>query len=548
MFKNPNYVYGPKDAVFPARLHIGDYILSCMVNYGDKIALEHVATGEILRYSEIVQKCMNTAISLGHLGVKKGQVVAICSENRKEYWAALTGILCASAVVTTINPAYVEGEIRHAIQISKPSCIICSPLAYKTHGKTLKSLKQIRKIIIFGNERIDNAIPFDDLSVPVVDDSAGDVFVDNRLRRNVRYNEFEVADVVGQVDTAFISYSSGTTGMPKGVMLTHANVISACTLVTHEDLMQRVLSITPWFHAMGLMGTIIGLCKGRSALYMPRFEPDLYLRTIEKYKIKYLPVVPPVVVMIGKTQGEYDLSSVEHIYSGGAPLHKETIDLIKAKLPKVHILQGYGMTEATLAVTRDNNAEVLRLKPGSVGTAVSNAIVKIADIETRQALGPNQPGELCVKGPMIMKGYVGKDRNEDFDEEGFFRTGDIAYYDEDGFFFIVDRLKELIKYKAFQVAPAELESLLLKHESVKDAGVVGLPDTAAGELPLAFVVKQPGAQVTEKEIQQFIADKVSNPKRLRGGVRFVEEIPKNPSGKILRKELKKMAKKVKSKL
>ncbi|CAG9794306.1 unnamed protein product [Diatraea saccharalis] len=204
------------------------------------------------------------------------------------------------------------------------------------------------------------------------------------------------------------------------------------------------------------------------------------------------------------------------------------------------------MTESTLAVLK-GTPDGLQ-KPGSVGVVAPGITIKVVDVETRQPLGPNQTGELCIKGPLIMKGYVGIDNKEVFDSEGFFPSGDIGYYDDDKYFFIVDRLKELIKYKGFQVAPAELEGLLLKHEAVRDAGVVGVYDKAAGEVPLAFVVTQPDKKVTEKKLQQYVAERLSNPKHLRGGVRFISEIPKNPSGKIIRRQLRKMAKEVRSKI
>ncbi|KAH9634720.1 hypothetical protein HF086_015593 [Spodoptera exigua] len=223
-----------------------------------------------------------------------------------------------------------------------------------------------------------------------------------------------------------------------------------------------------------------------------------------------LTVVPSILVSICKHQTEkYDLSSVQFIMSGAAPLRKDTIAAVHEKFPNlVMVMQGYGATELTLGVLGFFPDSARHDKVGSVGVVVPNSVLKVADLETGKPLGPNQRGELCVKGELLMKGYLGRDRGDELDSEGFYRTGDIAYYDEDGYFFIVDRQKELIKYKGYQVPPAELEAVLLQHEGIRDAAVIGLEDKDAGELPLAFVVRLPGSNVTEQEVKDFVAERI----------------------------------------
>lgn len=258
---------------------------------------------------------------------------------------------------------------------------------------------------------------------------------------------------------------------------------------------------------------------------------------MQKYKIKSIAVVPPILVFLSKSPivDKFDLSSLLEVGCGAAPLSSEVQQEFQKSFKNVRIRQGYGMTETTLVVTWT----VDTLKSGSVGKVQSGVKAKVID-ENGKSLGPNQKGELCFKGKNMMKGYIGNKKvtKETIDENGWLHTGDIGYYDEDKDFFIVDRMKELIKYKAYQVPPAEIEALLLIHPKINDAGVIGIPDQDAGELPMAFVVKKPGMEVSEKEIIEFIEKNVSNPKRLRGGVRFVNEIPKNPSGKILRRLLR----------
>ncbi|XP_052743142.1 uncharacterized protein LOC112057207 [Bicyclus anynana] len=542
MIKNPKYIYGPIDRYVPASLNFGEFVLNKIQENSDTVALINGATNEVLTYGEMAQEAMNIAVSLRRMGIRKGDVIAVSSENRREFWSSIIGVICSGAVATTINIGYTNDELRHVCGISNPKYIFLSPLAYKTHAKIYKTLPYLKKIILFGDDRPANVVLYKDIAVP--SDGANIPKGGYRLTENVKFEEFLPADVDGTNDTLFILYSSGTTGLPKGVVITHHNIVTLCSPnVAFPPL--KGLTITPWYHTMGLVSTLGGFTRGTTTVYLPKFDVDLYLKTIEKYQVSQLTVVPAVLIALCKSKSTYDTSTVSVVYCGAAPLYEETAKAVRDRFPSVQaLLQGYGMTETTLAITMNWNPE----KIGSVGNVISHTIAKVVNPETREALGPNQEGEICVKGAMIMKGYIGKDRKEDFDDEGFLKTGDIGYYDEDQYFYIVDRLKELIKYKAYQVPPAEIEAVLLKHPSIREAGVVGIPDPAAGEVPLAFVVLQPGVTLTQKEIQDYVAERLSNPKHLRGGVRFIDEVPKNQTGKILRRELRKIAKSRKSKL
>ncbi|XP_050358862.1 uncharacterized protein LOC126779080 [Nymphalis io] len=527
MLKNPLYVYGDELVEVPSHLNFGQFIVTTMWNHGDKVAMINGVTHERLSYRDIVKDAMNIAVSLTRIGVKRGDIIAICSENTQEYWSTFIGISCTGATFTPTNLAYTKDELIHVLNISKPKMIFCSQLAYKIHEKTLRSLSYMEKIILFGTDRPPYTLLYNDLA---------------KDNRNLTLENFQTADVIGQTDTAVILYSSGTTGLPKGVMLTHLNMLTTCNMSSTVNPKESSLTITPWYHTMGLMGNLRIFASGSFFVYLPKFESGLYLKTIERYQISQIVVAPPVLVALCKYQANYDVSTVKQVYSGAAPLRSDTIRAVTDRFPNVSsVLQGYGMTEATLGVTRDTYDKAHLSKTGSVGRVISSFIIKVVDIETRTPLGVNQPGEIYVKGPSVMKGYVGKDGKEDFDDEGFFKTGDIGYYDEDKCFFIVDRLKELIKYKGYQVPPAEIEAVLLQHPSVRDAGVVGIPHADAGEVPRAFIVVQPEANLTEDDIKNLVKQKLSNPKHLRGGVQFIKEIPKNASGKILRRKLREMA-------
>lgn len=308
---------------------------------------------------------------------------------------------------------------------------------------------------------------------------------------------------------------------------------------------------------------------GTRLVYLPKFEENLFLSAIEvvlevqskiyksnsilfslpqKHRVMLAFMVPPLMVFLAKHPivDKYDLSSLMVLICGAAPLSRETEDQIKERIGVPFIRQGYGLSESTLSVLVQNDDFC---KPGSVGVLKVGIYAKVIDPDTGKHLGPNERGELCFKGDGIMKGYIGDTKStQTAIRDGWLHTGDIGYFDDEFEFFIVDRIKELIKYKGFQVPPAEIEALLLTNDKIKDAAVIGKPDEEAGELPMAFVVKQANVELTSEDVIKFVNDRASPAKRLRGGVIFLDEIPKNPSGKILRRVLREMLKKQKSKL
>lgn len=276
---------------------------------------------------------------------------------------------------------------------------------------------------------------------------------------------------------------------------------------------------------------------------MQKYEILSFLGLMQRFKVTYGPFVPPIVLAIAKSEkvDDYDLSSVRMVQSGAAPLGKDVEEAVSAKFPNATLGQGYGMTEAgpVLALCLAFAKEPFEVKSGACGTVVRNAEMKIVDPETENSLPRNQPGEICIRGDQIMKGYLNDPEATErtIDKGGWLHTGDIGYIDDDDELFIVDRLKEIIKYNGFQVAPAEIEALLLNHPNISDAAVVGMTDESAGEVPVAFVVKSNGSQITEEEIKQYISKQVVYYKRIKR-VFFTDSIPKAPSGKILRKDLR----------
>ncbi|CAB3240784.1 unnamed protein product [Arctia plantaginis] len=526
-------IYGDQNFMIPSHMNCGKFFIDKLLKSKEKIALINGATGETITFGDMVQRIVNTAGALTRLGIKRDDVVGVCSENRMEYLITAIAIWCSGATATFLNSGYSKNEMVHSVNISKPKYVFMSPDTYKNYYETILNTNIVEKFFAFGSAVSDPKLTsFDEFSRTYVD-----------------VQHFRPpTDTNGLARTALILYSSGTTGLPKGVKLTHFNLITSGSHPDQVNKDLRCLTIAPWSNTVGIMCTLDNLKNQRTVIFLSKFREEQYLQCIATHKAGLLLVVPPLVVMLTKSSiiQNYDTTSVELMYCGGAPLDLAVMLETKRRFPNlVRILQGYGMTESTGVLTEESTNS---FKEGSVGRVALGNIVKVADVETGKTLGPRQEGEVRIKGPSLFGGYIGKNINDDLDEDGFFKTGDICYYDEDGYFFFVDRIKELIKYKAGQVSPSELEALLLQHPAVKDVGVVGKPDPLVGELPTAFIVKKPGVHVTQKELIDFVAGKVSSWKQLRGGVHFIKEIPKVASGKILRRILRDMLKKPVSKL
>ncbi|KAK9872493.1 hypothetical protein WA026_017959 [Henosepilachna vigintioctopunctata] len=436
-----------------------------------------------------------------------------------------------------MNPNYTPTELTHVMNISQPNIVFCSEDVVHKYADLKRKMNFIEKIIAI-----------DTTKSSVEAESLNDF-----IRENIRSMVSTISTTVVNTreHVAFILYSSGTTGLPKGVMLTHRN-INAKFLIWKDPRLfiekNRTLCVLPFFHAYGLLTTLTALRANSLTVFLNEFEPEVYMQALQDYKVTRLYLAPSFLLFLAKSPLvlQYDLSSVNEAICGAAPLKKSTEDEFKRRF-NVDISQAYGLTESTLAVTINGKT---RSKPGSSGKVTPYSRLAIRDLETGKFLGPNNAGEICIKSEMVMKGYC---RNPEatkntFNEDGWLLTGDAGYYDEDGDLFVTDRLKELIKYKGFQVAPAEIEAILLTHDEIIECGVVGMPDERAGEVPLAFVVKLEQSQLTERDIQKFVEEKLSNQKWLRGGVVFVKRIPKNPTGKILRRNLRLMMKQYQSKL
>ncbi|KAG4378581.1 hypothetical protein GLYMA_17G064600v4 [Glycine max] len=517
------------DIPIPTHLPLYSYCFQNLSKFHDRPCLIDGDTGETLTYADVDLAARRIASGLHKIGIRQGDVIMLVLRNCPQFALAFLGATHRGAVVTTANPFYTPAELAKQATATKTRLVITQS-AY------------VEKIKSFADSS-------SDVMVMCIDDDFS-YENDGVLHFSTLSNADETeapAVKINPDELVALPFSSGTSGLPKGVMLSHKNLVTTIAqLVDGENPHQYthsedvLLCVLPMFHIYALNSILLcGIRSGAAVLILQKFEITTLLELIEKYKVTVASFVPPIVLALVKS-GEthrYDLSSIRAVVTGAAPLGGELQEAVKARLPHATFGQGYGMTEAgPLAISMAFAKVPSKIKPGACGTVVRNAEMKIVDTETGDSLPRNKHGEICIRGTKVMKGYLNDPEATErtVDKEGWLHTGDIGFIDDDDELFIVDRLKELIKYKGFQVAPAELEALLIAHPNISDAAVVGMKDEAAGEIPVAFVVRSNGSEIAEDEIKKYISQQVVFYKRI-GRVFFTDSIPKAPSGKILRK-------------
>lgn len=512
-------------------MNFGQFMIDQMRKFGDQEAIIDGFTKQAYSYKKVVKRAECLAAGLQELGVKPGDVICIAAPNHIDYHVTFYATSLINAVLQAVNPLFTRDDLNKVFRECNTQIVVTIDELVPKVNEARTGLDHI-KVVTFGQAK--GCIPFE------------------RLLTNSG-KKYHTPQADWKSSIVVLLYSSGTTGFPKAVKTSHYALIANAVQAIHsggafEDR-ECLVSFVPMFHLTGLV--LVGSIAhslGCKLVFMPRFDVEEYLSLIQTYKPPGLVVVPPIMVMLAKHPkvSEYDLSSVKRIICGAAPLSAEIEEAVKNKLNLTNIQQGYGMTE--VGVTHANIRD--KFKHNSVGKLLELVEMKIVDVETGKTLEANREGEVWIRGPQVTSGYLNLPAatKEMFLQDGWVRTGDIGRVDEDGFLFIVDRLKELIKYKGFQVAPAALEDILLRHDAVADVGVIGFPDEEAGELPKAFVVRKAEKHVSEKELQDFVSGLVAPYMKLRGGVAFVDEIPRSMSGKILRRTLRAMAGATRSRL
>ncbi|XP_020215069.1 4-coumarate--CoA ligase 2 [Cajanus cajan] len=483
-----------------------------------------IAGDRTYSYAETHLLSRKVAAGMSKLGVRKGDVVMILLPNSPEFIFSFMAVSMLGAVATSANPFYTAAEISKYLAACKPTLAV-------TEAATVHKLDMGwgLKAVVTVEEPAENCVRFWDVAA-----------ADEK--------EAPAVEIFWE-DAVALPFSSGTTGVAKGVVLTHKSLMTSVAqmmegenpnlYMTEEDV---ILCVLPLFHIFAMHCVMMcGLRAGSAILLIPQFEIRALLEAIERHRVTVAMVVPPLIIALTKNPAlhHYDLTSIRFVMSGAAPLGLQLQEALANILPNAIVGQGYGMTESgpVLSMCLGFAKKPLPTKVGSCGTVVRNAELKVIEPQTGFSLPRNHPGEICVRGPQIMKGYLNNPQATAamIDAHGWLHTGDIGYVDDDDHIFLVERLKELIKFKGFQVPPAELEDLLMSHPSIADAAVVPQKDDVAGELPVAFVVSF-DLTLTEEAVKDFIAKQVVFYKRLHK-VHFVHAIPKSITGKILRKDL-----------
>ncbi len=495
-----------------------EYVLAGASQNPQRVAFVDGDSGTSLTLGALAEETARVAGGLAGRGFERGDVLATVLPNVPEYFPAFHGVATVGGTVTPVNPSYSGEELAFQLRDAGARFAVTVP-ALAPGLVALRGTTPLETVFVVGDP-VPGTEPFGDLL-------AGEPHAQ--------------APVDLRHDVVALPYSSGTTGLPKGVMLTHRNLVAnLAQLPPCMDLQagDSTLAVLPFFHIYGLTVVMNYAIKaGATVVTMPRFDLEQFLRLIEERRVTTLYLAPPIVLALAKHPlvDQFDLSSVRWIISGAAPLGADVAAEAAARVG-CPVAQGYGMTELSPV---SHTTGTVGITLGSIGAPISNTEVRIVDPATGRDLGIDEDGELRIRGPQVMKGYLGNDQATDemIDEGGWLRTGDIGRVDANGDCFVVDRLKELIKVKGFQVAPAELEALLLRHPGVADCAVIGVPDDEAGERPRAFVVPRHGVDLEVTDVLAFVAEQVARYKHLRDVV-FIEKIPKSPSGKILRRELR----------
>ncbi|MGP4062521.1 long-chain-fatty-acid--CoA ligase [Halobacillus sp. H74] len=524
-----------------------DYLKASAKVYGKKKALYFM--GKELTYEEVYDQAQSLASYLQSLGLKKGDRVSIMLPNCPQSVIAYYGVLMAGGIVVQTNPLYMERELEYQLNDSGTKMIICLDVLYPK-AANVKPDTSLEHIIVTG---IKDYLPFPKNKIyPFIQKRQYQVLVKPEQSTDTHLWTHMLKTSSGDVkpveidpleDLALLQYTGGTTGFPKGVMLTHYNLVvntqmSKKWLYKCKDGEETVLAILPFFHVYGMTSVMnLSVMMGNRMVLMPKFEPEDVLKVIEKQRPTLFPGAPTIYIALLNHPDlkKYDLSSIEACISGSAPLPVEVQERFE-EVTGGKLVEGYGLTE-TSPVTHSNFVWGQRVS-GSIGVPWPDTDAKIFKMETDEESDHGEIGEIVVKGPQVMRGYWNKPEEtaQVLSEDGWFRTGDMGYMNEDGYFYIVDRKKDMIIAGGYNIYPREVEEVLYEHSEIQEAVIVGVPDPYRGETVKAFIVKKQGSDITEEELNEYCRKNMAAFKVPRL-YEFRNELPKTAVGKILRRTL-----------
>jgi len=534
------HVIVPRDVTFP------EFIFRHARTFGNKTALVDGLSGTHYSYTELEKAVETFSLSLGELGFKNGDRLCLFTPNCVEFIVAYFAVMSLGGIVVPLNPLFTTYELEYYLNDSQATFIIAAKESLQVVVQVSKIYNRLKHIIVI-DDNSNNYRTFQSMLIRSESEIIG------------AHRPWSKEVINTSTTAAALLYSSGTTGRPKGCVHTHFNYVCGTVQRLHpsvnfiKESVETLVATIPMYHSFGqLLFLCHGLYSGATTVVLPRFHIEVYLETVHKYRATILALPPPAMAQLvySPLVPSLDLTCVRVIVTGAAPVNARIVEQLRLKLGKVQLIEEYGMTELFTILCGMTSLKDQGIRRRPTGKLLPSMQAKIIDVVSGKSLGPNQNGEICIRTPCRMMEYW---RNEEatrnsITEDGWLKTGDIGYYDEQQRFYVIERIKDLLKYNGYQVSPVDLEDVLMQYPSVLDAAVVGKPDEISGDLPTAFVVHkteriQGATDDIARQIMNFVSERVAPQKKLRGGIRFVDEIPKSPSGKVLRNVLRETMKK-----
>ncbi|XP_076318707.1 uncharacterized protein LOC143229800 [Tachypleus tridentatus] len=520
-----NILRSPRTSSNVPNISLSLFLTLALEKYGDKPLM--ISPDKSLSYTanEILLSSRRFASALIRRGLKPGDVVCICTSNNVHFAAVMLGALSAGAVITLGKPADTSEELRFRLETTGATYLLIEMNNLQKARKASLHLPKLQEILTL--EKTEDCPSFTEF----VEEDDGSAFTGS-------------PKVDPKETPLLLPFSSGTTGLPKAIVHTHSTFITSVINITHPSALNFssedvILGMYPFCHFGGFFILNVALVEGITMSVVPYYESDMFLEVIEKHKVSVVALAVSIIHRLIKDPKarQYNLTSMREIITGGAPLNQEANEeVIMTSFPFLQsIRQVYGLSETGFLTC----VEAGRIIPNSVGKLISSVDLKVIHLDTGLALGPYESGEFYVRSSQIMKKYLHNPEAtaQVFTQDGWFKTGDLGYYDYEGNLYITDRIKELIKTGFHQVSPTEIEYVLCSHPAIEDAAVVGIPDSVLGEVPYGFVVVKSCFHVTSETLLAFISARLAIQKQLKG-LTILDEIPRSQFGKIERKWLK----------